>query len=512
MLRAKLQNVSLTYDEGASWALEDINLEVAQGERLCVLGSNGSGKSTLAKVLAGLEAPDKGEVELADALVFDGKGANAKSYRQARHHMGFVFQNPEDQIVTSIAEDDVAFGPENLTVKPKEIAERVDEELERVALESYRHEDPAHFSGGMLQRLALAGALAKHGDLLILDEPGAMLDVRGRRGIMRVLDELHGDGATIVHITHFMDEALRADRVVVMKAGRIILEGTPQEVFAHKRELEAAGLEAPHAANTELRYAQPIQAAPDIVVSNVVYAYSEVQVLNNISFEVAHGSVTALIGHTGSGKSTLARLICALDKPKRGAISVCGINTANKKRRRELRGTIGYVMQMPERQLFAETVYDDIAFGPRNLHLSETEVKTRVTEQLNFFNLIALRDKSPFELSGGQQRSVALAGVLAMEPKVLVLDEPTAGLDPAGAQRIKRLIKKLQDRGTTILMITHSMENVAELADNVVVLNAGSIALTGAPSEVFAQAEILHAIGLGAPANIATPAKEECHD
>lgn len=509
MARAKLQNVRLTYDDGHSWALNGINLEIAQGERVCILGANGSGKSTVAQLLCGLEAPDEGTVELAGQLAFDGQAPNAEAYRAARHCTGLVFQNPEDQIVTSIVADDVAFGPENLSVPHAEIVERVNEELARVALSDYAEADPARLSGGQQQRLAIAGALAKHGDMLVLDEPGAMLDVRGRRGIMRVLGELQASGTTIVHITHFMEEALAADRVIVMKAGKVVLEGTPAEVFAHEAELEQVGLKVPAAAGVHTSTQRQISTQTALHIENVSYAYGRTPALNDISFNVAQGSITALIGHTGSGKSTLARLICALDKPASGAITVCNIDTCNKKRRRELRGHIGYVMQLPERQLFAETVYEDIAFGPRNLHLTEVEVEQRVAKQLDYFGLTSKRNASPFELSGGQQRLVALAGVLAMEPKVLVLDEPTAGLDPAGAARIKNIISELAHGGKTILMITHSMDNVAELADYVVALNHGAIALEGAPAEVFAQAEKLHEIGLGTPTKRASQSAEE---
>lgn len=511
MARAKLHNVSLTYDGGKTWALDGITLEIAQGERLCVLGANGSGKSTLAQVLSGLEAPDKGEVELTSEVCFDGSMPNAAAYRKARQNMGLVFQNPEDQIVTSIAADDIAFGPENLGVEHAEIVERVNEELERVALGAHAQADPARLSGGQQQRLAIAGALAKHGDMLVLDEPGAMLDVRGRRGIMRVLAELQKAGTTIVHITHFLDEAQAADRVIVMSAGHIIVEGSAAEVFANTQALIEASLFPAHAQQdessaslTEAANQNTRATTPALCVQNVSYSYDKTPALADISFEVSAGQVCALIGHTGSGKSTLARLICALEQPETGSISICGIPTNNKKQRRALRGTVGYVMQLPERQLFAETVFEDIAFGPRNLHLSEEEVAKRVDALLEQFGLSSKRDTSPFMLSGGQQRLVALAGVLAMNPQVLVLDEPTAGLDPVGAARIKEIIKGLKAQGITILMITHSMENVAELADYVVALNKGEIALAGTPCAVFAQAEKLHEIGLGIPAHMST--------
>ncbi len=618
--RALLAGVRLTYDEGATWALDGITLNVAAGERLCVLGCNGSGKSTLAQLLVGLEAPDAGRVELAGRLAYNEGEVDAEAYREARHRTGLVFQNPEDQIVTSVVADDVAFGPENLGIERDEIVRRVDEELGRVALGAYAQADPARLSGGQQQRVAVASSLAMHPDMLVLDEPGAMLDVRGRRGIMRVLDTLHKAGTTIVHITHFMDEALAADRVVVLQAGKIVLEGTPHEVFLHAGELLDCGLELPistfaslelglepcsssaelaaaiaerlgqgastaagaaakvgaaeplahcdsdgregqsggsaassavepvasagegvsvdttcavataeagagasTAAATEARAdmrgaavevgtAGSAAGAPALRLSNVSFSYIEKAVLDGLNLEVAQGELVALLGCTGSGKSTIARLACALEKPGAGTVEVCGISTQDRKRRRELRGKIGFVMQRPERQLFAETVFDDVAYGPRNLGLSVGEVTRRVNEQLEFLQIAHKAESSPFELSGGQQRMVALAGVLAMNPEVLVLDEPVAGLDPSAARRLRRAIRTLHKRGTTILLISHSMEDVARLADRVVALDHGRIGLDGTPSYVFRKnEERLHGLGLGVPATLSLSHELEEH-
>lgn len=519
----RLAHVTLRY--GDSLALDDVTLEVCRGERVCVLGANGSGKSTLASVICGLLAPDEGDVELAGHAVCTGGVPDLAAYRDARRQLGLVFQNPDDQIVTSVVADDVAFGPENLGVPRAQIAARVARELRRVAMEKYAHADPSRLSGGQRQRVCIAGALAMEPAVLVLDEPSSLLDVRGRAAIMRVMGRLAAAGATLVHVTHFMDEALAADRVVVMQHGRVALEGTPDEVFAAKNAqvIEALGLEMPFEARLAAalradaadgkvaavagpsgeKPAAPVPAAepPAILARDLGFSYGPgAQALDGVSLEVPVRATTAIVGQTGSGKSTLLRLLCGLEAADAGSLTVCGINAATKRGRRQIRRAVGYVMQHPERQLFAQTVAEDVAFGPRNQGLSAAEVERRVAHALDLVGLTNRRDASPFELSGGQQRLAAIAGVLAMEPELLVLDEPTAGLDPRGRARLRALMADLAAHGVTLLQVTHSMEDAAR-ADHVVLLDQSHVLAAGTPAEVFCPANEpqLTAVGLGLP-------------
>ena len=523
----RLDHVTLRY--GDSLALDDVTLEVCRGERVCVLGANGSGKSTLASVICGLLAPDEGDVELAGHAVCTGGVPDLAAYRDARRQLGLVFQNPDDQIVTSVVADDVAFGPENLGVPRAQIAARVARELRRVAMEKYAHADPSRLSGGQRQRVCIAGALAMEPAVLVLDEPSSLLDVRGRAAIMRVMGRLTAAGATLVHVTHFMDEALAADRVIVMQHGRMALEGTPDEVFASKNAqvIEALGLEMPFEARlaAALRadaadgkvaavagpsgekpaaYA-PAAEPPAILARDLGFSYGpDAQALDGLSLEVPVRATTAIVGQTGSGKSTLLRLLCGLEAADAGSLTVCGINAATKRGRCQIRRAVGYVMQHPERQLFAQTVAEDVAFGPRNQGLSAAEVERRVAHALDLVGLADRRDASPFELSGGQQRLAAIAGVLAMEPELLVLDEPTAGLDPRGRARLRALMADLAAHGVTLLQVTHSMEDAAR-ADHVVVLDQSHVLAAGIPAEVFCPANEpqLTAVGLGLPRPLA---------
>ena len=542
-----LAHVTLAY--GDLRALDNISLDVHQGERLCVLGANGSGKSTLASVICGLLAPDAGEVTLVGEKVFTAGAADFDAYRRARRKLGLIFQNPEDQIVTSVVEEDVAFGPENLGLPPERIEHLVRRELHRVAMERYAKADPARLSGGQRQRVTIAGALAMEPRVLVLDEPSSSLDVRGRRSVMKVVEKLRGVGCTVVHVTHFMDEALGADRVMVLDHGHIALVGTPQEVFSHVEEVRDLGLEEPFAGrlSSQLRErgldvswtcdedalladlarrtsghrsgraaaapgtAPHTAAAPVVRAEDVRFSYEQSRrrrrradaapaALDGVTLDVPRGAHVALVGQTGSGKSTLLRLIAALEVPDQGSIEVDGISTADRRERRRLHGRVGYVMQRPERQLFAETVAQDVAYGPSNLGLSPSEVDQRVKRALDLVGLAGKDDASPFQLSGGQQRLCALAGILAMEPDLLVLDEPTAGLDPRGRRKLRRILDGLNATGTTLVEVTHAMEDAAR-ADLVAVLDDGRVVLTGTPAQVFSadNAEKLHDMGLGVP-------------
>lgn len=557
---ARLSHVTFQYEHGTV-SLDNVSFELFPGEHVCVLGANGSGKSTLASVLAGLAAPDAGSVELVGNKVCRDGHADFDAYRQARKSLGLVFQNPDDQLVTSVVADDVAFGPENLGVAPEVIDKRVERELKRVAMSDYAQADPARLSGGQKQRVAIAGALAMEPQLLVLDEPGALLDVRGRTSIMRVIKRLHGAGVAIVHVTHFMDEALAADRVLIMSHGRIAREGTPQDVFAEP--LNNLGLEAPFAARLSERLQQkgvPItwtcqentlvqelaalaskrlhasvannslpevmpqtpvkptfptssaQQSTDknndlaVLCDHVSYSYApngaqgHHRALDDVSFAVPAGTTCAIVGQTGSGKSTLLRLLCALEKPDEGRVVVLGIETARKRNRRRLYGHIGYVMQRPERQLFAQTVFEDVAFGPNNLKLSQEEIQQRAGRALELVGLSNRKDASPFELSGGQRRLCALAGILAMEPTVLLLDEPTAGLDPHGRHELETILKRVHESGVTLITVTHSMDDAAQ-ADQVVVLDRSRVLMNGTPEQVFSvdNQALLKESGLGLP-------------
>ncbi len=571
------RGVSFSYD-GAAPALDGIDLNIEDGEFFCILGGNGSGKSTFAKHLNALLQPDAGTV-----CVNGMDASDPELVYDIRSTAGMVFQNPDDQLVATLVEDDVAFGPENLGVESAQIAQRVREALKAVGLVGFERHETHALSGGQKQRVALAGVLAMEPRVLILDEASSMLDPRGRKGLMKACHALHERGMTIVMITHFMEEAAEADRVAVFQAGRVAMLGTPEEILTRADELAQLNLDMPESCRlgmalrekgmpicaqvreadmvadiaqayaersrtgivgrpfaSDLRIPDNVSSAldgadapePVIEISHLSYSYSlsarerrrwhkrsaaegtsnkqalwgndpsSPWALRNVSLTVRRGEFLGLAGHTGSGKSTLVQHLNGLIRPQEGSVYALGLDLVNKKDAAAVKAKVGVVFQYPERQLFAETVAQDVAFGPHNLGLSQAEVARRVASSLARvgLDLATVGDKSPFELSGGQQRRVAFAGVLAMEPEVLVLDEPMAGLDPAARSDFLELIDRLHRDGLTVVMVSHSMDDLANCCDRIVVMNKGAVFAEGTPAQVFAHADELKSIGLGVPA------------
>ncbi len=545
----RLENVHHTYKPESNHpvkALNGIDLTVYPGEYLVILGHNGSGKSTLAKHLNALLLPTEGDV-----WVKEWNSKYAENFRSIRSTVGMVFQTPDNQIVSTIVEEDVAFGPENLGVPRDEIVRRVDWSLEQVDMTSFRHRAPHLLSGGQKQRVCIAGMLAMQPDVLVLDEATAMLDPLGRKEVLEVAQRLNKqEGVTIIAITHFMGEAVHADRLIVMDEGRIAMEGTPHEIFAQVEQLEALQLGVPQITQVAqalhrrmpafppdiltvdefvdafAEHVGPAQAPPSLPNGNdatadaprgetaavielrdVGYNYMhdtplEVKAIEDVNMAIYPGEVVGVIGHTGSGKSTIIQHFNALLRPHEGVVTVFGQDTsASTTDVREVRRRVGLVFQQPEAQLFERYVGDDIAFGPRNLKLSKEEVRERVRRAMERVGLgfEEYKDRMTFGLSGGQMRRVALAGVLALEPEVLVLDEPTSGLDPQGRRQLMSQILDLHGQGTTLTIISHNMEELAEMCDRLYVIADGTTYMHGSVDEVFAHRNDLRKMGLDAP-------------
>lgn len=451
-----LHDVGFRYDIDGPWVFEHLNFTLHAGERVAFVGPNGSGKSTLARICAGLSAPDTGTVQLLQTTVFDDEhGAYPERYVEVTRSIGMVFQNPEDQIVTTITNQDVAFGPENLAVPAAQITTRVHDALEQVSMLDEANTNPLQLSGGQQQRIALAGMLAMGSQVLILDEPTAMLDPQGRADIMLVLDRIQARGTAIIMVTHHADEIASADRII-----RVSQQGCSEESL-EALQVHREASEEPDWQAIKQDIASLPSAVNDPIISfdHVQYAYHArgAAVLDDVSFQVPRGSTLAVVGPNGSGKTTCVRLMSALTKPTAGTVTVDGLNTARLRRsqRRTLRSTVGVIMQHPEHQLFAQTVEEDVAFGPRNQGLSDEQIHERVNTALEIVGLQDYAQANPFSLSGGQQRLAAIAGVLACRPQVVIMDEPTASLDERACRRMTQVIQRLHDEGVTVVLITH---------------------------------------------------------
>ncbi|MFP1714127.1 energy-coupling factor transporter ATPase [Gardnerella vaginalis] len=465
-----LQKVRFSYDGGKTWILDGIDLEIAYGQRIAIIGKNGSGKSTLAKIIAGLSSPDSGIVTLCGIKVFEANNVDSKAYQKARESIGALFQSPEDQIVTTVVEDDVAFGLENLCASKEFMKQNISNALRAVNMENHRFSDPSNMSGGQQQRVAIASSIATKSKLLVLDEPTSMLDSCAKEDVNKLFNKLQTSGTTIVQVTHKISECKNADRILMLENGKLrdvsLLE--LDEFFTEK---SPAVIES----KSMTENAKKSNTAIEISNLNVSYTNSQSPIIRDYSLSVKSCEIVAIMGKNGCGKSTLAKAICALIKYDSGSICVNGIKISektSKSQMREIRKNIGYVMQLPEQQLFAQTVFEDVAYGPKNFGLEGRELHSRVLNALKSLHIEHLAQKSPFELSGGQQRLAAIAGVLACNPKILVLDEPTAGLDFEYAKIVLKILSDLHNKGITIIVITHDLNEAKSLGARIVTLES----------------------------------------
>lgn len=572
------------------WALRNVSLSIFEGERLAIVGANGSGKSTLARLIAALEAPDLGKVELFSEACFEDGLPHGEAYAEARKKTAMVFQEPEDQIVGMTVEDDIVFGPENLRFSREKIQTVLDESLKCFGLSNLRNANPTTLSGGQQQKLVLASALAMQPRLLILDESASHLDSATRKTLFTPIRDL---SITTVFITHSIEEAFFADRALVLKDGEAVALDSPEKVFSDPRKMREFGLRIPYAQQLALaleerghevlqtvdesRFVDALkqkmarkqmgcnyergskreatgtscpqshvspskqegsnqhphaavrqqeagnqhphapacqqegsnqrlqtlgQQKQAITINNLSFAYkaddasSSREILKDVSFRVSPATVCALIGETGAGKTTLLKAIAGFLPEYEGEILVNGEAPVfltsflhRKKRRKDWSSKVGYVMQAPERQLFAETVLQDVEYGPLNLGFSAKAAERHAMEALEDLGVVRLSNASPFELSTGQARLVAIAGILAMGPDVLAFDEPFSGLDYVATQRLQRTLTNLAKSGKTVLFTTHDM-NDAALANIVVLLAENTIQLASPPKDFFANETI----------------------
>ncbi|HJP33750.1 MAG: energy-coupling factor transporter ATPase [Candidatus Latescibacteria bacterium] len=502
-------------------AIQGVTLSLARGQWTALIGPNGSGKTTLARCLNGLLLPTSGRVRVGGVTLSE------RALSQVRRRVAMVFQNPDDQLVAPTVETDIAFGLENHGVDPGHMRRRVDEVLDLFHLQPYRHHPPHLLSGGERQRLAVAAAVAVRPDFLILDEPTALLDPGARSELMDLIERLcRESGLGVLHITQSPEEAARAERILVLNEGCIVADGDPRDIFSRAEELAGMGLAVPFSVavaaagggTTRTLYPGELSAwlvrefrpplpesrpvagtvsreTQKLATEHLSHVYragvpQPVHALRSVDMSVPQGAISALVGPSGSGKTTLVQHFNGLLHPTTGTVRLDGRNIWADGDSRAARRQVGLVFQFPESQLFEETVATDVRFGPRNHGCSTEQSDQRAAEALAMVGLPVDRfgGRAPLALSGGERRRAAIAGVLAIRPAVLVLDEPTAGLDPANEQLIADLLSGLAADGVSVVLVSHDMDRVAELAASVTVMEQGQVRWCGPTRQVLEQA------------------------
>lgn len=517
---------------GENWAVKDIDFLADKGEIIAILGRNGSGKSTFARHLNGLLAPHEGTVIIGGRDLTKVSGLTA-----IRRQVGMVFQNPDNQIVGNTLAEDIGFGLENLGIESHDIWDKIDEMLELTGLAAYKYSNTSRISGGQKQRLAIASAMAMSPECIVLDEATSMLDPQGAKDMLNLVLKLNREKKiTVIMVTHKISEALMTDRVYILDNSRIVAHGVPGDVLSDVERLKTYGLEIPVRMKNEagipidicieykkkqLQICQKVGPAADHVIDHgntlkdlkkcivelqkVSYSYvngnETFKALSNIDLKIYEGQVLAVIGQTGSGKSTLLQMINKLIVPQCGKVYLYETDVQSVRNIKEIRRRIGYVFQFPESQLFESTVLKDVMYGPINFGMSKSEAEQSARNALKLVGVPEkYEDYSPFELSGGLKKRVAIAGILAYEPDILILDEPACGLDGESKEQLWNLIRTLnREKNVTIILVSHDMEDVYEMSERVLLMDHGKVVYDGETEGFFDDRELLERYGIEIP-------------
>ncbi len=528
-----LDDLAFTYRDAPKPVLDQISYQHRRGEFTVIVGETGAGKSTLCRCLNGL-IPSfiKGRMDGRLQVSGSRESDRPQVYELARI-IGLVFQDFEAQLFSTNVELETAFALENFAVDRGQMRTRVEQALSRVGLAGFEQRDPASLSGGEKQRLAIASVLAGRPALVVMDEPTTDLDPVGKRDIFRLARVLRDEIEGIIMVEHETEHVLTADRILLMHDGRIIREGSPNEMLADPGFVErhgvrplqttvllsdlgletsalsiqdavarvhSAGWRVKESAQEDLNGGQKPEPGRTVVqISGLVFRYGDASpAVDDVSLEITAGEFVALVGQNGCGKTTLAKHLNGLHVPTEGEVRILG-KTTSEWTLRELGRRVGYVFQNPDHQIFANTVLDEVAFGARNYGLPEETVQEKVEAALAVTGLAGREQEDPFNLTRGERQQLAVASVLATDPEILVLDEPTTGLDYHGQVAILNLIRRLNESGKTIIMITHSMWIVAEYADRCVIMSGGRVVRDGDVRSCFSDPKLLESLYLEAP-------------
>jgi len=537
-----LEGVTFTYEGSKRTAINNIDLNVRKGEKVLITGPSGSGKTTVCRLLDGL-IPHFFYGDLKGKVVVKSMHTQSQTIPVLSSRVGLVFQNPEEQLVCPTVADEIAFGPENLCIPREEIVNRVEEGLSLARLEKYADANPFTLSGGQQQSLCVASVFAMRPDILVLDEPTANLDSVGTRLVHSMMARLmETEKKTLVIVSHNLSElAPLVDRIVVLHNGEKILDGEPVEVFAEAGHLHEIGLAPPQISRLALLLREsgidiigggypPItledardrmapllkgtasKAATREVASSVhnmqkketpsrppiievqhlshTYEGTAVEAVRDLSLTICKGAFVGIIGQNGSGKSTLVKHFNGLLLPSRGKVFVEGVDTTAASIS-ELARMVGFCFQNPDHQMVAFKVRDEIGYGPKNLGLPKDEVAKRTLDALNEVGMAWAIDEYINDLSQGERQKLAVASVLAMQPQILIVDEPTTGQDPATSVKEFELLKDLNRKGSTIIIVSHNLDLVGRFVDRVIVMKDGLILYDGDPRGAFSNPKML---------------------
>ncbi|MEA3407101.1 MAG: energy-coupling factor transporter ATPase [Chloroflexota bacterium] len=536
--------------------LRGVDLDVEQGEFLSLMGPTGVGKTTLCMALNGL-VPQATGGHIRGSVEVLGCDPRRTPVEELAARVGIVYQDPESQLFCTTVQDEVAFGPENLGVAAQEIKERVEWALNVVGMSSYGDRSPNQLSGGEKQRVAIAASLAMMPEVLILDEPAASLDPVGRFQVFEAIEALcQQRRVTIIMVSHDAEHVAQfSDRVAVMWEGRLARVGTPSEIFFDRSLRDQVGFaipqvstlamalnsrygtayrftrvdEAEEALRRDIAEQQAFRKTSEVYSSGTAWPQSAsanewmhrqdgledfgslirtqdlwyeydatIPALNGVDLSIPDNAYLAVVGQNGSGKTTLVKHFNGLLKPTRGEVWVYGRSTESATVG-ELAHQVGYVFQNPDHQIFCATTWEEIAFGPRNLGLAPETVRARVSEALETFSLTPYAETPPAVLGYGLRRKVSIAAVYAMRPQILILDEPSIGLDWRSTQELMARVDELHDQGHTIILVTHDMRLVAEYTRQTLVMHEGGVLTYGPTEVVLCQTEQLKQAQIAPP-------------
>ena len=523
-----LQNISLRYEGSSTLALDGLSLELRRGEMAVVMGASGAGKSSLLKCV-NRTIPTFVKAEVSGKISVLGRDVTKKNVSELAGIVGFVSQDFEAQLFATNVMQEIAFGMEQLGMPAEKMKDRVPELLRLIGLDGYEKRDPSTLSGGEKQRLAIAATIALDAELLLFDEPTTDLDPQGKAEVLSLLAGLRETDRTLMIAEHEIIAAEHADRLILLREGKVVANDTPDRLLRQPQLLLECSVRAPEISQVAKHFdlapppttvneaagalldrgfrlrstrvddsdaegkddrAAPTVTKPLLEVSDLCFRYDKDPVLQEISLNISSGDFIALIGHNGSGKTTLAKHFNGLLKGKSGSVRLGG-KSIDSLPLNQVAMTVGFVFQDPDHQLFSATVVDEVAFAPRACGLSASEIDARVDEALRAVDIDDLRDQDPFLLNKGQRQRVAVASLLSLRPRLLILDEPTTGLDYPEQVAMMEMLQRLQQQGVAIVIITHTPWIVARFATRAIVLEHGRLAYDGPLGAFFANKDLL---------------------